>query len=127
MRCGTIAVGAITSRPTIKGAHMKRAIAGFIGVLLAGAMTFNAASAMTVAEEYGWYYDTSGQTTESSTNTDFKCGTGYRMLCSSTVTTKCVQWQSTSGTIGISPTGATVGGSTTCAVTVVTTTYQYYD
>lgn len=96
---------------------MKNAIAACLTLVLLGAMTVKPAAAMPAA----WFDDGTGFGADAS-----GCGAGSKTLCRTDVVTTCVEWQSTSGTLGAGTTGGTVSIGTTCKTTKTTTTYYYY-
>lgn len=104
---------------------MKHAIAACLTLVLLAGMAVRPASAMLVGDEYGWFTSDPGSVTGGGTDGS-GCGSGSKTLCRTDVTTTCVEWQSTSGTIGAGPTGGTASIGTTCKTTKTTTLYYYY-
>ena len=110
---------------------MKRILAGLLcaaGIALA---TVAPASAMTVAQEYGWYDGgpvVAGNSGGGGEDDPLQpgCGTGTRTLCKRITTQRCVEWFSNGGTIGVSATGGTVGFTWTCKTQVTTEQLYYY-
>ena len=83
---------------------MKNAIAGCLTLMLLAGITVKSATAMTVAEEYGWFNidnSTSG-------GGGAICGSGSKTLCRIDTTSTCSQWQTTSGPSGVTATCTTV-------------------
>lgn len=96
---------------------MKHAIAGCLTLFLLAGMAVRPAAAMPAA----WFDDGTSLGGDAS-----GCGSGSKTLCRTDVITTCVEWQSTSGTIGAGPTGGTASIGTTCKTTKTTTMYYYY-
>ena len=96
---------------------MKNAIAGCLTLMLLAGMTVKSATAMPPADVDGWFTSADGGP---------GCGSGSKTLCRTDVTTTCIEWQSTSGTIGAGPTGGTASIGTTCKTTRTITNYYYY-
>ena len=109
---------------------MKRILAGLLCAAGFALATVAPASAMTVAQEYGWYdggpvVSTTGGATDDDPLQP-GCGTGTRTLCKRITTQRCQEWFSNGGTIGVSSTGATLGATWTCKVQVTTEQLYYY-
>jgi hypothetical protein len=110
---------------------MKRIMAGLIGLSVLGLASVKSVAAMTVAEEYGWYYDpgTSSSGGTGDYSSDPACGTGTRVVCETITTKKCAQWITTTVgggvTVGTSN-GGTISAGSTCGTWIETTRTKYY-
>ena len=107
---------------------MKRVIAGCTALMFLASLAVTPAAAMTTADEYGWY-DNATNPYEGNTYTGDggpNCGAGTKTVCKTISTSICVEWQSTSATLGAGPTSVTISVGTTCKTTKVVMTYYYF-
>ena len=95
---------------------MKRTIAQCLALMLVAAFTVQTATAMTVAEEYGWYayatnpYESYGDTSDDGGR---KCGGGTKDICGLTSKETCIEWER-------------LGAVPVCKVKIINTDFKYF-
>lgn len=99
---------------------MKRTIAQCLALMFVAGFTVQTATAMTVAEEMGWYdyatnpYDTGGDTG------DLACGKVGKTLCGTTKKWTCTEWYPANGPVSESV------RTPVCKTYIEITEYRYY-
>ena len=108
---------------------MKRAIAGCMALMFVASFAVKPAAAMTVGEEYGWFDNATSPPNDGGSDSGSEgpnCGAGTKTVCKTDSKSVCVEWQSTSATIGFGPASVTISLGTTCKATTVITLFYYY-